>query len=90
MDAQDDDELILHRRAQATRLAATGQRVGYALLGLALVVFVFGMATGLNTTETTLIVVCLGVAALVLGPSIILGYAAKAAERYERTGKTGH
>jgi cyanate permease len=86
----DDDELILRRRAQATRLAATGQRVGYTLLGIALVVFVFGMVTDLNTTETTIVVVCLAVAALVLGPSIILGYAAKAAEREERTGRTGH
>jgi hypothetical protein len=86
----DDDELILHRRAQATRLAATGQRIGYALLGVALLVFIFGMATDLNVTETTIVVVCLAVAALVLGPAIILGYAAKAAEREERTGRTGH
>ena len=86
----DDDERILRQRAQATRLAATGQRVGYTLLGIALVVFVFGMATKLNSVETTTIVVCLALAALVLGPAIILGYAAKAAERYEKTGKTGH
>ena len=86
----DDDELILRRRGQATRLAATGQRIGYALLGVALVVFVFGMATDLNSTETTIVVTCLAVAALVLGPAIILGYAAKAAEREERTGRTGH
>ena len=86
----DDDERILRQRAQATRLAATGQRVGYALLGIALVVFIFGMATDLNGTETTIIVICLAVAGLVLGPAIILGYAAKAAEREERTGRTGH
>ncbi|MEY2418515.1 MAG: hypothetical protein QOG90_1195 [Actinomycetota bacterium] len=90
MDASDEDERILRHRAQATRLASTGQRVGYALLGVALVVFVFGMATGLNSTETTIVVVCLAVAALVLGPAIILGYAAKAADREERTGRTGH
>jgi hypothetical protein len=86
----DDDELILRRRAQAARLAATGQRIGYALLGLALVVFVYGMATDLNSVETTTVVVCLAVAGVILGPAIILGYAAKAAEREERTGRTGH
>ena len=86
----DDDELILRRRALATRLAATGQRIGYALLGVALVVFVFGMFTDLNTTETTIVVVCLALAAVILAPAIILGYAAKAADRYDRTGKTGH
>ncbi|HVT75502.1 MAG TPA: hypothetical protein VHD87_00615 [Acidimicrobiales bacterium] len=86
----DDDERILRQRAQAARLAAVGQRVGYALLGIALVVFVFGMATDLNGTETAIVVVCLAVAGIVLGPAIILGYAAKAAEREERTGRTGH
>lgn len=86
----DDDDLILRRRAQAARLASIGQRIGYALLGLALVVFVYGMATDLNSTETTIVVVCLAVAGFVLGPAIILGYAAKAADREERTGRTGH
>jgi cyanate permease len=86
----DDDDPILLRRAQAARLASTGQSIGYALLGLALVVFMFGMATDLNSIETTIVVVCLAVAGLVLGPAIILGYAAKAAEREERTGRTGH
>ncbi len=85
-----DDDPILHRRAQALRLANTGQRVGYLLLLVALVLFGVGLAVGLNDTFTTAIAVCMAVAAVVLGPSIILGYAAKAAEREERTGKTGH
>jgi hypothetical protein len=85
-----DDDPILQRRAQALRLANTGQRLGYALLGVAIVVFVIGLAVGLNDVATTIVVVCMAVAALVLGPSIILGYAAKAAEREERTGRTGH
>ena len=45
---------------------------------------------GLNDTFTTAIAICMAVATVVLAPSIILGYAAKAAEREERTGKTGH
>jgi hypothetical protein len=85
-----DDDPILLRRAQALRLANAGQRIGYLLLGLALVVFVAGIAIGLTDVMTTIIVVCMAVAALVLGPSIILGYAAKAAEREERTGRSGH
>ena len=85
-----DDDPILQRRAQALRLANTGQRLGYLLLGMAIVVFVVALAVGLNDVATTIVVACLAVAALVLGPSIILGYAAKAAEREERTGRTGH
>ena len=85
-----DDDPILRQRARALRLANTGQRVGYMLLAVAMVLFVVGLAAGLNDTITTLIVVCMAVAAVVLGPAIILGYAAKAADREERTGKTGH
>lgn len=85
-----DDDPILRRRAQALRLANAGQRAGYLLLLMAMVAFVVGMFVGLNDTTTTVVVVCLGVAAVTLGPSIILGYAAKAAEREERTGRTGH
>ncbi|MEY2425485.1 MAG: hypothetical protein QOI61_1057 [Actinomycetota bacterium] len=85
-----EDDPILHRRSQALQLANTGQRVGYLLLGVAMVTFGIGLAVGLTDTFTTVIVICMALAAVVLGPSIILGYAAKAAEREERTGKTGH
>ena len=85
-----DDDPILRRRATALRLATTGQRVGYFLLVAAIVVFVVGLVIGLTDIATTIVAICMGVAAVVLGPSIILGYAAKAAEREERTGKSGH
>ncbi len=74
----------------ALRLASRGQTTGYVLLMLAMIVFVVGLAVGLQDWMTTVIAVLMAVAALVLGPSIILGYAAKAADRYEKTGKTGH
>jgi hypothetical protein len=86
----DGGDPILRRRAQALRLANTGQRTGYLLLLVALVVLIGGLAAGLNDTVTTVIALCMGLAALILAPSIILGYAAKAAEREERTGSSGH
>jgi hypothetical protein len=85
-----EDERILRQRSRALMLANTGQRVGYGLLGVSLLLFFAGLVFGLTNLITTLISVCMALAALVLGPSIILGYAAKAAERYEKTGKTGH
>ena len=85
-----DDDPILQRRAQALRLANAGQRGGYLLLLAAMLAFAVGMFVGLNDAITTVVVVCLAMAAVVLGPSIILGYAAKAADREERTGRTGH
>jgi choline-glycine betaine transporter len=85
-----DDDPILRQRARALRLANTGQRVGYLLLGFALVLFFFGLWNGLTDGVTTLIAIAMGLAAVILAPAIILGYAAKAADREERTGKTGH
>ena len=80
----DEDDPILRRRAQAVRLAKAGQRTGYALVLAALAVLVAGLVIGLNDAFTTRVVVCLAGAAIVLAPAIILGYAAKAAEREER------
>ncbi len=85
-----DDDPILRQRARALALANAGQRTGYSLLLLAIVLFVTGLIVGINDTFVTVIVVCLAAGALTLGPSIILGYAAKAAERFEKTGTTGH
>lgn len=85
-----EDERILRQRSNALRLANTGQRIGYSLLGVSLLLFFGGLIFGLTDLIVTLIVVCMAIAALTLGPAIILGYAAKAADRFEKTGKTGH
>jgi len=60
------------------------------LLGVAFVAFIVGFARDFNDFTVTLIVGCLAAAAVILCPAIILGYAAKAAEREERTGWDGH
>lgn len=86
----DADDPILRRRAAAARGAAFGQRVGYSLLLVAMVAFVVGFVRDFSDLTVTVIVVCLASGAAVLCPSIILGYAAKAAEREERTGWDGH
>lgn len=85
-----EDERILRQRAFALKLANTGQRVGYLLLLASMFAFFIGLATDFAGGTTTVVIVCMALAALVLGPAIILGYAAKAAERFEKTGKTGH
>lgn len=84
------DDPVLRRRAAAARWAAIGQQAGYLLLLAAVVVFVIGFVRDFSDLTVTIIVVCLVAAAVILCPSIILGYAAKAAEREERTGWDGH
>jgi hypothetical protein len=86
----EDEDPILRQRARALRLADLGQRTGYLLLGVAMIAFFVGLATGFGGISTTIVVVAMALAAVILAPAIILGYAAKAAERFEQTGRTGH
>jgi hypothetical protein len=75
---------VLARRARIARLCELGQRVGYALFGLAIVVFIVGFVVGYSDFLVTVIVVSLAVGSVVLAPAIVFGYAVKAAEREDR------
>lgn len=80
---------VLVRRRRMARAAELGQRAGYALFGLAVVVFVVGFATGLTPGLVRAIVAALGVGSLLLAPAIVVGYAVKAAERDDRERSSG-
>lgn len=66
------------------RAAELAQRGGYALFGLAVVLFVLGFATGLTGGLVTAILVAMGVGSALLAPAIVVGYAVKAADREDR------
>lgn len=72
---------VLTRRANASRLAALGQRIGYGLFGLALVLFFVGLIDGFTSTISTAVITCVVIASIVLAPAIVVGYAVKAAIR---------
>ncbi len=72
------------RRRQMARLAAVGQRVGYGLFGLALVLFGIALALEVPGGLVAAVVACLVVGSAVLAPAIVLGFAARAAEREDR------
>ena len=72
------------RRVWVARLAAVGQRVGYGLMGLALVLFGVALATDLPNGLVAAVVASLVVGSAVLAPAIVLGFAARAAEREDR------
>ena len=72
------------RRAWVARLAAVGQRVGYGLFGLALVLFGVALATDLPRGLVAAVVAIVVVGSAVLAPAIVLGFAARAAEREDR------
>lgn len=75
------DDPVLVQRARAARLASIGQRFGYALFGLALVAFLYGLVVDFSSGVASLIIGCLVVGSVFLAPAIIVGYAVKAAVR---------
>jgi hypothetical protein len=79
-----EDDPVRARRARIDRLSGLGQRVGYACYVVAVIVFFIGFATSYSTAVVGLIVGGLAVGSALLLPSIILGYAVKAAEREDR------
>ena len=73
------------RRARVARWTTLANRTGYVLLTVAVVLFFFvALAVGFSGTMATLVVAALIAACVLLAPSIILGYAVKAAERADR------
>jgi hypothetical protein len=72
------------RRAQVARWTLLANRVGYLLLALAIALFVIAFAVGFSPTMAGLVVGSLIASFVLLAPSIVLGYAVKAAERADR------
>lgn len=78
------DDPVLDRRRRIARLVKIGQRLGYALFGLAIALFAVGLVVGFGGAVTSGIVTAIVVGSLVLAPAIVFGYAVKAAEREDR------
>jgi hypothetical protein len=72
---------VLARRAKVARLCQLGQRIGYTLFGVFLVLIVIGLFTGFPDALATLATICLIVGSVALAPAITLSYAVKAADR---------
>ena len=77
----DHDDPVRARRARVARWTLLANRIGYLVLALAMALFVLAFAFGFTPAMATLIVVSLVVSFALLAPSIVLGYAVKAAER---------
>ena len=78
------DDPVLQRRAKIAKWTLLANRVGYLLLALSMALFVIAFAVGFSPTMATLVVVTMVVSFILLAPSIVLGYAVKAAEREDR------
>ena len=79
-----DHDPVRARREQVAKWTLLANRIGYLLLALAIALFVMAFVIGFNPTMATLVVGTMVVAFVLLAPSIVLGYAVKAAEREDR------
>ncbi len=84
MSERSEDDPIRRRRAQVARWTLLANRVGYVLLAVAVALFFAALIVGFSATMATLVIVALVAACVLLAPSIVLGYAVKAAERDDR------
>ena len=75
------DDPVRIRRAKVAKWTLIANRVGYLLLALAMALFVIAFAFGFSPTMASLIIGSLVISFVLLAPSIVLGYAVKAAER---------
>ena len=81
---QPETDPVLRRRAQVLRLTSAGQRFGYLCFAGATVLFFVGLVVQFPGWLVTAVVVPLVAGSVVLLPSIIFSYAAKAADKEER------
>ncbi|MGI8792684.1 MAG: hypothetical protein ACR2H3_05845 [Acidimicrobiales bacterium] len=75
---------VLAQRARMARLASFGQRAGYGLYAIAMLGFLAGFFASFSGAIAWLVIAALVMGSLFLAPSIVLGYAVKAAARDDR------
>lgn len=90
MTSSGPNDPVLVRRARISDAAAHGRRIGYSLFLAAIMLFLFGYFTDFKGWIATSILVCLAIGSVLLIPSIVLGYAVKAADRHDLGLPDGH
>ena len=72
------------RRAQVAKWTLLANRIGYLLVAVSIATFVIGFAIGFSGAVAAIVIVSMVAGFVLLAPSIVLGYAVKAAERDDR------
>ena len=82
--APEEADPVRVRRAQIAKWTLLANRVGYLFVALAMALFFIAFAVGFSSAMATLVIVTFVIGCALLAPSIIVGYAVKAAERDDR------
>lgn len=72
------------RRKQVAKYNLLANRIGYLFYAVSISTFVMAFAFGFQGPLVTVVVATLIIGSVLLAPSIIIGYAVKAAEREDR------
>jgi hypothetical protein len=75
---------VRETRAKVAKWTLLANRVGYLFVALAMALFFIAFALGFSSTMAGLVIASLVIGCVLLAPSIVLGYAVKAAERDDR------
>jgi len=79
-----ENDPVRARRAQVAKWTLLANRIGYLFMALAVAAFVMAFAFGFKGVIVTIVTASLIIGSILLAPSIVLGYAVKAAEREDR------
>lgn len=79
-----DNDPVRTRRAQIAKWNLIANRVGYLMFGAAFAFFFMTFAFGFPDFLVSIVAACLIAGSFLLAPSIVIGYAVKAAERADR------
>ncbi len=80
----EETDPIRIRRAKIAKWTLLANRVGYLFVALAMALFFIAFAIGFSPLMASLVIISFVIGCVLLAPSIILGYAVKAAERDDR------
>jgi hypothetical protein len=72
---------VRSRRQKISRINNAANRLGYLLWAIAMVCFVTAFIVGFKGLLVDMVISCIIAGSILLAPSIIIGYAVKAAER---------
>jgi len=83
-DSNSDTDPVRQRRARIAHYTLLANRIGYLLYAFCISCFVIAFAIGFSGPLVTIVIISLIAGSILLAPSIVLGYAVKAAERDDR------
>ena len=72
---------VRSRRQKISRINNAANRLGYLLWAIAMACFVTAFIVGFKGLLVDMVIACIIAGSILLAPSVIIGYAVKAAER---------